>query len=131
MRKIVLAICLFAVLVIGGSVGMLRYLTYAMDDVRAETLTPIELTTIENGTYRGSYLNQRFSVTVDVTVYEGVLEKVTLVRDVRFKDETVAAILFERMQRDNRHDVDVVSGATLTSIAYQKAIENALKGAES
>ncbi len=130
MRRIVWAISLFAVLVIGGSLGMLRYLTYAMDTVQNETLTLIELETIENGTYRGHYVNQRFSVTVDVTVHEGALQKVTLVRDVRFKDETVAAILFERMQRDNRHDVDVVSGATLTSIAYQKAIENALKGAE-
>ncbi|TVP94211.1 MAG: FMN-binding protein [Acholeplasmatales bacterium] len=130
MRRTVLAIGLFAVLVIGGSGGMLMYLTHAMDGVRTETITAVDIGAVADGTYRGEYVRQRFSVTVDVTVTDGAIDAVNIVRDLRFKDETVAAILFERMIEENRLDVDVVSGATLSSISYQKAVEHALKGDE-
>lgn len=48
--------------------------------------------------------------------------------DVMFKTDEVTKTLFDRVIQNQSLDVDIETGATVTSHAYLKAIENAVKG---
>lgn len=54
--------------------------------------------------------------------------KLELVDDVMIKIDEVTNTLFDRIIQNQSLDVDIETGATVTSHAYLKAIENALVG---
>lgn len=56
----------------------------------------------------------------------GRISKVDVFKDVQFVQEGVSDSLFEKVVIAQDTRVDAVSGATITSKAYLKAIENAL-----
>ncbi|MBV1758052.1 MAG: FMN-binding protein [Dethiosulfatibacter sp.] len=56
----------------------------------------------------------------------GRISKIDVLDNVRFVQEGVSDTLFEKVISTQDTKVDTVSGATVTSKAYLKAIENAL-----
>ena len=70
----------------------------------------------------------RWSNEIIVTVKDHQIIELELVDDVMFKIDEVTKTLFDRVIQNQSLDVDVETGATVTSHAYLKAIENAVKG---
>ncbi len=64
---------------------------------------------------------------MNITIKEHKIIKIDVVKDVFFsKPEVTEALLSKVLEKQNAN-VDVISGATVTSKAYLKAIENSLK----
>ena len=82
-----------------------------------------------DGVYRGSYdlSGTPVKVTVDVTVQNQNITAVNIVRHVCSPIGKKAEKITERIIERQSLDVDAVSGATGSSIAILKAIENALQ----
>jgi uncharacterized protein with FMN-binding domain len=70
----------------------------------------------------------RWSNEIIVTVKDHQIIELELVDDVMFKIDEVTKTLFDRVIQNQSLDVDIETGATVTSHAYLKAIENAVKG---
>jgi uncharacterized protein with FMN-binding domain len=104
-----------------GSIGIRRVVELKIGDAN--------LAAVPDGTYRGSYAGGRFSNTVEVDVADHRITNIRLVKDVTFRMASIRQQLFDKVIAGQSLSVDAVSGATATTHAYLKAIENALRSA--
>lgn len=97
-----------------------------LKETAALDIKTVDLTQIPNGTYTGSYDSYRWSTTVKVTILD---HRVTDIQSVKIQDgrDDLTNDLSEMVISEQTPDVDAISGATASSNAYLKAIENALK----
>lgn len=123
--KIFLAIVIVIALAIGG---LWFYITRGLDTGAKLDVGSIDLNKIEDGVYNGVYKSGRFSNEVKVTVKDHEITDIELVRDVTFSKPEITREVFDEIKEKQDINVDTVSGATVTSKAYLKAIENALAG---
>jgi len=88
-----------------------------------------DLASIADGVYRGYYdvSSTPVNATVDVTVQNHRITEINIVKHMRSpvgkKAEKITDIIIERQ----RLDIDAISGATASSKAILKAVENALQ----
>ena len=130
MIRIVRSLVIFLVLMIVVVSGLVAYLSANQSRVLNENFETIAYNTLEDGEYEGSYKGTRWENTVRVAIEDGQIITITPLDDQRFANPEVRTLLFSRVIDENSIDVDSVSGATVTSIAYLKAIEDALLKAE-
>ena len=128
MKKLVkISLIILAILLIGVSTMIFIFMN-GMDDAKAIQVNAIDLSNVEDGEYVGSFDLTRWSNEIIVTVKDHQIIELELVDDVMFKIDEVTKTLFDRVIQNQSLDVDIETGATVTSHAYLKAIENALEG---
>ena len=92
-------------------------------------LQGVSAAALADGVYEGSYSGFRWSNAVSVTVEDHRISGILITKpQVAAKAETFRA-LTDRVLASQTTAVDTVSGATIDSKAYLKAIENALTSA--
>lgn len=84
---------------------------------------------IPDGTYTGSFDGYRWSNTLQVTVSGEQITEIGIVKDESVAVPDVSNKLFAGIIEKQSTAVDAVSGATVSSKAYLKAVQNALEGA--
>lgn len=90
-------------------------------------INEVNLSSLSDGMYNGKYNAGRWTNEMNVTIKDHKIIKIEVVKDVTFSlPKVTEAIISEVLEKQNTN-VDVISGATVTSKAYLKAIENALK----
>jgi uncharacterized protein with FMN-binding domain len=100
-------------------------------DVKSQpALAGVTAKGLKDGTYEGGYEAGRFTNRVKVTVAGEKVGDIALTQDVLFSDAKVSAELFQKVIEAQSTQVDTVAGATVTSRAYLKSIENALTSKE-
>lgn len=87
-----------------------------------------DLAAIADGAYVGTYDCGRFSNSVEVQVADHKIVGVKVIKDQKGSTGAFQKI-FDAVIAKQSPAVDAISGATATSKAYLKAIENALQGA--
>jgi uncharacterized protein with FMN-binding domain len=82
-----------------------------------------------DGVYNGSYnlSGTPVKVTLDVTVKNQNIAAISIIKHLCSPIGKKAEKITEKIIRDQSLDVDAVSGATGSSIAILKAVENALE----
>jgi uncharacterized protein with FMN-binding domain len=100
-----------------------------MGAVRRMTVNPVDLSKIPDGVYPGVFKVGRFSYSVEVTVKDHRLQAVESSGRKQAQDAVVQQIL-ARVVEDQSAKLDTVSGASLTTKAVTKAVENALRAAQ-
>lgn len=121
--KVILSIFIIFILIVGGAVF---YITRGLGTVSKMVINEVNISALKDGTYNGKYSSGRFSNEVDVVVKDHKIIKIDMVKDVAFPKPEWKKELFDRVVEKQSTDVDVVTGATVTSKAYLKSIENAL-----
>jgi uncharacterized protein with FMN-binding domain len=127
------------ILVLGMGIGFL-----VMEPGRREamnlTMEDLDLSGLKDGIYTGEYKGTKDSLRnckVEVTVAAGKVTAVKVLEGSLAKGDTPVVIrggqtidvLFNRVIDAQSLQVDVISGATITSRVHLKAVENALKQA--
>jgi uncharacterized protein with FMN-binding domain len=97
-----------------------------MKDVKTLNVNKLDLLNIEDGSYTGSFDVARWTNTVEVKVMNHEIIEIVVLEDVMIGLEGMSNRLFENVIREQSLDVDIETGASITSKAYLKAIENAL-----
>lgn len=121
---IVLSVVIIGVLAIGGG---LFYISRGLQTGANLEIDDVNLSSVDDGTYTGKYIGGRWTNEVSVTVKEHRITEVDILKDVLIPKPGIAEEIISKVIEEQRADVDVVSGATVTCKAYLKSIENALK----
>lgn len=123
LKKIILSIVVLLILIIaGGSI----YATNGLEAGKNMTIGHVDVTQLKDGVYNGKYDGGRWTNEVNVTVKDGKITKIDVVKTVLFESADVTNALISNVIKNQDTDIDVTSGATVTSKAYLKSIENAL-----
>lgn len=99
-----------------------------LEELNSLTIADVDLNTIEDGTYEGSYGSFPVSAIVEVTVKNHEITEIKLTDHSNGQGQP-AEVLPERVVEAQSLEVDVISGATYSSRVILKAIENSLNGA--
>lgn len=94
--------------------------------VRAMTINEIDLSKIDDGTYLGSFSYGKFDYEVETVIKNHRIENVKVVKNRKSKYAQKAEGVIDKVVQAQSLKVDVVTGATTTSKAILKAIENSL-----
>jgi uncharacterized protein with FMN-binding domain len=107
--------------------GFLFYLSRGLEAGNQLGINEIDLLSLNDGIYTGKYEGGRWSNEVEVEIKNHQITEIKLIKDVMFSKPEVIDELFNRVTKQQSIKVDTVAGATVTSKAYLKAIEIALK----
>ncbi len=110
--------------------GFFVFISRGLDAQSQPALAGVTAQGLKDGTYEGGYESGRFTNRVKVTVAGEKIGNIAISQDVMFSNAKVSSELFQRVIGAQSTQVDTVAGATVTSKAYLKSIENALTGKE-
>lgn len=125
----VLVLGVASTVVVGGAIGW-SYVSREHAEAGNVSLDAVDFGALRDGTYTGEYAGGMYkwrASTVRVVVDSGKVTDIRLLNSSDpGKDNTDQASLFDRVIKAQSLHVDAISGATLTSKAYLKAVESAL-----
>lgn len=127
MKKILKIVLLVLIIFIILGVGGVYYLSRGLEVQSKVTINDANLSLLSDGIYNGKYQAGRWTNKVNVTIKDHKITNINIVKDVLFSKEEVTKDLIDRVIEEQKINVDTITGATVTSKAYLKAIENALK----
>ena len=100
-------------------------LVSACVDLDKITITNPDLSKIQNGTYQGNSTVGPVKVILDVTVVNGTISSIEIVKHRNGRGKSAEAIVPRIIEKQSL-EVDVITGATASSKAILKAAEDAL-----
>lgn len=122
MKTLLIVVALLAVVIV--PVSWLMF--YGMSEIKHLVIREVDLAQVDDGVYTGAYHKGRWSYDVEVVVREHRIvavknknERMKVASDWNAKAE---AAIVERQAID----LDVISGATVNTKAFEKAVELAL-----
>ena len=122
--KVILFLVIIIIFLAGGG---LFYLSRGFDSGSQVPINEVDLSALADGTYTGTYEGGRWTNTVKVTIEDQRITAVEIVDDLLFSRPEVVDKILARVIDEQKVNVDVISEATVSSKAYLKAIELALK----
>lgn len=120
----IIGIFILVMFIIGGA-GVF-YMTRGLSDVKSIDIASIDPLHMEDGIYNGSFNKGRWRNKVEIEIKDGIIKNINFIEDVRFPMDEVKNSIIEMVLDKQSTNVDIVSGATVTSKAYLKSIEDAL-----
>lgn len=128
MKKILKTIAIvFAVLLV-GMIGIVAWMTKGLSQGQNVVVDGIDLSRVEDGEYTGSYSADRWANTLIVHVRDHKITNIEIEKNVLFYTQEVSDVVFAEVIAKQSLDIDIQAGATVTTKAYLKAIEDALDG---
>lgn len=124
MKKVFLTILIVLILIISA---FLTWVFYGKGATQKMTIGEVNLSTISDGTYKGEYKKGRFTYSVETMVKDHKISDIKVLDDGPIDFEKQNSEIISKVSAKQSLDVDLVSGATVTSKALLKAIENSLK----
>ena len=121
-KKLLIAAGLLFVAILAVSI----FFIYGLSAGTNVTLNGINLVNIPDGSYVGSYNFIRWSNTVMVHVNNNKITAIEIEKDMLIPVPDCSTQVFNRVIAAQDTMVDAVSGATVSSMAYLKAVEDAL-----
>lgn len=111
------------------------------NEIKELTFSNLKLKNLRNGTFVGEYKGTKSKsrdTKVEITVSEGEISDIKILKGALDKDGKPAKLtggrsvndLFSNVVQSQTLEVDVISGATLTSKTHLKALENAIEQSE-
>ncbi len=102
------------------------FLFYGKEETLKLVITDVDISKIPYGNYIGSYNRGRFSYKVEVIVKNNKIASITILNKPSISLEDVPKKIIDRIIEKQSLNVELVTGATVTSKAILKAIENAI-----
>jgi len=128
-KAVIITIVCVVLVIILAIVGFTLWFTHGLSSYAKMPIKKFDFLKVPDGTYKGSFNGGRFSNTVMVTVKNHKVTDIAILKDVTFKMSKVSQ-LFGRVIKAQSLNVDTLTGATVTSKAFLKSVENALSGAK-
>jgi|SRR6056297_898596 len=122
--KVLLFLVIIIIFLAGGG---LFYLSRGLDSGSKVPINEVDLSTLADGTYTGTYEGGRWTNTVKVNIKDQRITAIEIVDDLLFSRPEVVDKILARVIDEQKVNVDVISEATVSSKAYLKAIELALE----
>jgi uncharacterized protein with FMN-binding domain len=98
-----------------------------MGKIHALEINSVNMAESVDGDYRGTYCEGRWCYDLTVIVKDQKVTDIRLNNNAMKMFDKLHAVLIKRIIDQQRVDVDCISGATITSKAFLKAVENAFE----
>lgn len=95
--------------------------------VKETTFSNLDLSNVSDGVYIGEYDADFVYAKVEVKVQNGVITNIDILEHKNGRGSS-AEVVVDSIIKEQKIDVDAVSGSTNSSIVIKKAVENALTG---
>lgn len=95
-------------------------------EIRQMAIHNVDLSSLEDGGYQGEYTYGNYTYEATVQIKDHRIEEILVSHGNESEYAKAAEGVLDRVITEQKIDVDVVSGATTTSKALLKAVENAL-----
>ena len=115
-----------AVIVLLAAAGLF-FLTRGLEEGAELVVEEIDFSHKEDGSYLGSFEFYRWNNEVEVIIENGRVSEIIANDQPREKQDGAIRELTDSVIEGQSTQVEVVSGATVTSKTYLKAVENAMK----
>lgn len=123
-KKVFLTLAIIFLIVFGS---FFFFLYYGLSSTRNLTINDVNLANISDGNYSGNYRKGRFAYSVQVRVKNGKIEEISILDVSKISLPEIAEKLTQEIIQKQTLKVDTITGATASSKAFLKAVENALK----
>ena len=113
-----------------GLICLVIYLKNVRDykqAVREINIDEIDISDISDGVYTGECNVNFIYAKVEVTIQNGEIANINILEHKNERGKGAVSIT-DKIIKEQKIDVDAISGATNSSIVIKKAVENALKG---
>jgi len=97
-----------------------------LTEVRTMEIQPIPLQAIPDGRYEGRFTYSNFEYAVEVLVENHQITGIRVLQNRTSDYAKKAEVVLEKVVKEQKTNVEAVTGATTTSKALLKAVENAL-----
>lgn len=118
---------ILVVLVVIGFLGFKFVSNKIISDAKALTIEEIDFAQLKDGEYPGNYKIFPVKVSVKTTVLNGKITQIELLEHFNGKGAPAEKIVDDIIEKQSLQ-VDAVSGATVSSVAIKKAVEDSLLG---
>lgn len=118
---------ILVILVVIGFLGFKFVSNKIISDAKALTIEEIDFTQLKDGEYPGNYEIFPVKVSVKTTVLNGKITQIELLEHFNGKGAPAEKIVDDIIEKQSLQ-VDAVSGATVSSVAIKKAVEDSLLG---
>lgn len=134
------------IVIIIGIIAIGSLIAFFMDaggrrELEAMTIGNVDFTNLQDGVYTGEYSGTKGhfrDATVEITITEGAIIDIRILKGAvdgngkptEITNGITVVNLYQSVIQSQSLQVDAISGATLTSKAHLKALENALKKAQ-
>lgn len=122
-KRILIGIVLFIMLIAAVAVAMIVKTNKAVEN---QANVDIDMNEVADGVYEGSSDGGLVQVTVSVTVENHKITDIQILKHQNGKG-TPAEVITDDMVAENTYDVDIVSGATISSKTIKNAVNVALQ----
>jgi uncharacterized protein with FMN-binding domain len=140
-RKMWIVILIIVVVIAAGALGGILADAPGRREIAEFSFPLIDFKNLRNGTYVGEYKGTKShsrDTKVEVTISRGEISDVKILKGAVDKEGKPAKLtggrsiddLFSNVIKSQTLQVDVISGATLTSKTHLRALENALEQAQ-
>ncbi len=124
-KLLIIGSILFGIVIIVMVSGII-YLMHGQKEMKEVEVNPVILNNLDDGTYIGQFKGYRWTNTIEVSIENHQIIDIKVIKDQVFAQSYVKNQLFDEIKEQQSINVDSVTGATISSIAYLKAIEDAL-----
>ena len=124
-KKLIIAGVIIIVIITAITVSFMKMVEKQEKELAALVYTAVDMNTVKDGTYTGIAETTLVKVTVDVTVANHKITDIVITRHDNGRG-TPAEVIVDDMMNENSCDVDVISGATTSSIVIKSAVRDAL-----
>lgn len=107
--------------------GFVVYLNVGLD-VKDAFISKVNISNLPDGKYNGEFTGSRFSNTLEVTVDGGKIVNIEILKDMSVVIPDLSNEIFNEVIAAQSLQVDAVAGATASTKAYLKSLEDALYG---
>ena len=125
-RIIIAVVCVVILIAAAYFINYMLRVNRYQEEVSNLTYSDINISNIADGSYTGECDVDFIYAKVEVNVKDG---KITGIKLLEHKNErgSSAEAITDKIVKEQRIDVDVISGATNSSKVIKKAVENALE----
>ena len=125
MKKVLIILgIIILVIIVLGSIAFNR-INKNLQSLEENRISMIDLASLEDGVYLGSYAAFPVKVKVEVLLKDHKIEDIKILEHVNGKGKPAEDIVKAMIEKQTI-DVDVIAGASYSSRVIQKAIEEAL-----
>lgn len=117
------------IIIAGGIIGLIALMLIGamsgMGEVRKLVISDVDLSGMADGVYRGSYHKKRWTYDVEVTVAGHKITAIANTNQRTKMQKSFNAKAAELIIKKQSPKIDAISGATISTKAYAKAVESA------
>ena len=114
------------IIIVLGIVGFI-FASMGLSDIKKMVIKDVDISKLPDGVYTGTFHKVRWTYDVEVTIKDHKIADIKSTNKLPdVSQEKVVDGAIKAMKEKQSIDIDVISGATVNTKAFRKAVENAL-----